>query len=232
MSSWKFDTPNAQAINKARLDHLVSLGLHLQGKTVLEVGSGIGLLTSLFESLGCYVISTDGRESNVAENLSRHPWREGRVFVVDLEGECGHGPFPIFDVVFCYGTLYHTCYPSHVLESLARVCSGMLLLESRVWPVDDRMRHIRTETTAAEDQSLRGYGCQPARDWVMTELQKLFAYSYVTTTQPNHPEFPVTWPVEDSRHKLRSRSVFVASRDPLTSEYLSTSLLDQQGRIA
>jgi SAM-dependent methyltransferase len=232
MKSWKFDTPSASAINKARLDHLASLDLSLQGKMVLEVGSGIGLLTPLFESLECDVVSTDGRESNVAENLRRHPWREGRVFVADLEEKGSHGPFPIFDIVFCYGTLYHTSSPAQVLRDLARVCRGMLLLESRVWPVDDGEIHVTHESTRVEDQGLHGCGCQPARDWIMDRLQELFEYSYVTKTQPDHPEFPTMWPVEDSGMRLRSRSVFVASRYPLSEKLLSASLLNKQGRAA
>lgn len=33
-----FDTPEASAINRARLDHLASLGLPLEGRPVLDVG--------------------------------------------------------------------------------------------------------------------------------------------------------------------------------------------------
>ncbi len=47
-----FDQPQSLEINKARLDHLSSLGLNLRNTTVLEVGSGIGLLTEFFENLG------------------------------------------------------------------------------------------------------------------------------------------------------------------------------------
>ena len=43
-----FLQPEALALNEARLRHLASLGLLLEGKTVLEVGAGIGLLTHFF----------------------------------------------------------------------------------------------------------------------------------------------------------------------------------------
>ena len=48
-----FDTPEALEINRARQDHLASLGLDLERKTVLEVGSGVGRHTAFFEKLGC-----------------------------------------------------------------------------------------------------------------------------------------------------------------------------------
>jgi hypothetical protein len=43
-----FDTDAAIEINEARLAHLGSLGLPLDGRTVLEVGAGVGRLTGFF----------------------------------------------------------------------------------------------------------------------------------------------------------------------------------------
>jgi 2-polyprenyl-3-methyl-5-hydroxy-6-metoxy-1,4-benzoquinol methylase len=68
-----FDRPHATKINEARLKHLDSLGLELTNSKVLEVGSGIGLLTGFFENLGCEILSTDARAENVAEHLPAFP---------------------------------------------------------------------------------------------------------------------------------------------------------------
>src|SRR5262245_10959634 len=70
-----FFAPNALAINEARLCHLASLGLDLTGKTVLEVGGGIGLHTCFFESLNCPVTFTDARPENLREAERRYPHR-------------------------------------------------------------------------------------------------------------------------------------------------------------
>jgi len=43
-----FLEPNALALNQARLNHLATLDLPIDGKSVLEVGAGIGLLTGFF----------------------------------------------------------------------------------------------------------------------------------------------------------------------------------------
>src|SRR4051794_35479336 len=80
-----FLTPEALAINEARLCHLASLGLDLAGKTVLEVGGGIGLHTCFFESLGCKVTFTDGRPENVAEVKRRYPHRTTAQLDLDQE---------------------------------------------------------------------------------------------------------------------------------------------------
>ena len=55
-----FQEPEALRINRVRQEHLASLGLELHGKSVLEVGAGIGLHTDFFEERGCDVLSTDG----------------------------------------------------------------------------------------------------------------------------------------------------------------------------
>jgi 2-polyprenyl-3-methyl-5-hydroxy-6-metoxy-1,4-benzoquinol methylase len=126
-----FLAPNAHAINHARQSHLASLGLDLAGKTVLEVGAGIGLHTPFFLERGCSVTVTDGRAENVAEIARRHPGV--KTAIVDLEVD---RPIELgrFDVIYCYGLLYHLSNPQRALARLADVCDGQLLLETAVSP--------------------------------------------------------------------------------------------------
>src|SRR5579862_1254448 len=100
-----FLTKEAFAINKARLGHLASLGLDLSNKKVLEVGAGIGLHTEFFEKRGCTVLCTDARSENIDEMLRRYPHRKTQV--VDLDREHNLSGLGTFDIVYCYGTLYH-----------------------------------------------------------------------------------------------------------------------------
>src|SRR5207344_1132901 len=65
-----FLAPGAEAINRARQQHLASLGLDLAGKNVLEVGAGIGLHTPFFLERGCDVTVTDGRSASLAGSTS------------------------------------------------------------------------------------------------------------------------------------------------------------------
>ena len=208
-----FDKMKLTGINKARMEHLESLNLDLDGRTVLEVGSGIGLLTAFFEERNCQILSTEARKTNADEQRRRFPHRH--VEIADLSKPGSHDGFGKFDVVFCYGTLYHLSNPALAIRDLASVCNNYFLLETCVWPDDNGQINAVAEPVEALDQSVEGLGCRPARDWVMAELKKYFPHVYVTVTQPGHPDFPLKWPVVQTGRL--SRSVFVASRHPLNS---------------
>ena len=60
-------------LNQRRLEHLASLRLPIGGKTVLEVGAGVGDHTSFFIDRSCIVTATDGRASNIAILQKRYP---------------------------------------------------------------------------------------------------------------------------------------------------------------
>jgi SAM-dependent methyltransferase len=227
-----FDSEGAMRINRARQDHLASLGLDLTKKSVLEVGAGVGWHTSFFERLGCKVISTDGRPMNVEEHLTRFPYREGRVFVADLVVEGSHERFGGFDIVYCYGTLYHLGDPALCIRELGRHCGDLFLLETCVNPVDNGEINLVKEDPTNPNQSVFGVGCRPGRDWMMKELRKHFPFVYVTVTQPNHPAFDLDWPASKPNNLNQlSRSVFVAARHELALPALSPSLLSRQTRL-
>ena len=106
-----FLTPSALAINLARQRHLASLGLNISGKRVLEVGAGIGLHTPFYLERGCNVVVTDGRNENVQEAHRRLPGVE----TDELDLETGESLLRLgrFDIVYCYGLLYHLGNPEH-----------------------------------------------------------------------------------------------------------------------
>lgn len=55
-----FTNSHYQRINQRRLEHLASLHLPLENRSVLEVGAGIGDLTSFFLDRNCEVVITEG----------------------------------------------------------------------------------------------------------------------------------------------------------------------------
>lgn len=224
MSAWQFDKPAALNINKARLSHLASLGMMLSHKSVLEVGAGVGRLTEFFEVRRCKIYSTDGRDANVKENRARHSRR--KVSVADLMKPGSHDHFGQMDIVFCYGTLYHTADPALVIEDLARACKQVFLLETYVWHEDDGEIHPVGESLA-HDQSLDGHGCRPARNWIMDELGKHYKHTYVALVQPNYPDYTLSWPASPGSN----RAVFVASRVDLKLPSLATELPMKQRRL-
>lgn len=214
-------------LNQRRLEHLASLGLDFTNKRVLEVGAGIGDLTSFWIDRGCRVTCTDGRAENV-EHLRRTFAHEQRVTVRQLNmespGEFADEPF---DIVFCYGLLYHLRNPADALAYLASACSGTLLLETCVsYGEHDAMNPV-AEDSALHSQAISGVGCRPTRPWVMNRLRSLFPNVYIPTTQPSCAEFPVDWTSDRGLAPL-TRSVFVASRNELKSPQLASQLLMRQ----
>jgi SAM-dependent methyltransferase len=220
-----FQNETYQQINNARLKHLASLNLPLTGKTVLEVGAGIGLHTHFFEELGCKVVSTDGRQENVDDMKQHFPNRDNRLFnLLDFDSYASFGEF---DVVYCYGTLYHTPKPDEILKGLSSLSREMLLLETCVTPGEHIGIHLTRETESF-DQAIGIVGCRPTRPWIMETLKKYCGYSYVTKTQPNHIDFDLDWqiPVKKQNH----RAVFVGSKKTIINPLLLTDLPDFQER--
>jgi len=219
-----FLTSEALAINQARQDHLASLELDLNGKTVLEVGAGIGLHTKFFEDRECSVLCTDGRPENVAELLRRYPHRRAQVLDLDEVGDLS--ALGMFDVVYCYGLLYHLSRPEQALQALARVCREMILLETCVTPGEEVALHPEAEDAWNPNQASSGLGCRPTRPWVMAMLKKHFGHAYISATQPRHPDFDLTWaqPISKPLH----RAVFVGAKAPLANAHLRPALMMQQ----
>jgi SAM-dependent methyltransferase len=219
-----FRTPDARKINQARQSHLASLGLDLPGKRVLEVGAGIGLHTPFFLERGCEVTVTDGRPENVAEIARRLPNVQSAVVDLDFDRPVGLGSF---DVVYCYGLLYHLANPARALERMAEACTGLLLLETAVSPgTFDELLLVRDPDAA--NQAVSGLGCRPTRLWVLNRLKALFGHAYIPLTQPDFVDFPLDW--LHTPMQLMHRSIFVASRTRLTLPTLGEDVPATQER--
>jgi SAM-dependent methyltransferase len=193
-----------------RQEHLATLGLPLAGRSVFEVGAGIGDHTSFFLDRGCEVVVTEARPRNVRVLRQRLPGVDVRQLDLD-------DPPAGFDVsaqvTYCYGTLYHLGRPAEALEFMAARTEDMLLLETCVSPGDGDDVKLVPEQRSKPSQSVHGRGCRPTRRWVWNRLTALFDHVYVTRTQPWHEEFPLDW--EAAPGPGLTRSVFVASRRPL-----------------
>jgi 2-polyprenyl-3-methyl-5-hydroxy-6-metoxy-1,4-benzoquinol methylase len=112
------DSPEALALNEARMRHLESTGLDLAGKRVLDVGAGVGHLAARLLKMGCSVFCVEGRPGNVASMRARYPQLQGAVGSVETEPLSRFGEF---DVVFSYGLLYHLENPLHSIWNMASV---------------------------------------------------------------------------------------------------------------
>jgi SAM-dependent methyltransferase len=223
----EFNTWEPIRINQRRLEHLASLGLPVSRRTVLEVGAGIGNLTSFFLDRGCEVTATEARPENLKLLAARFPKIRTQSLDVDNSDVRFAAPF---DVVFCYGLLYHLGQPAKAIEYMARNCRGLLLLESCVSFGEHEALNPCAEPRDRVSQAVSGEGCRPTRPWVYANLKKHFEFVYMPTTQPNHEQFPINWSAPDAHTSRLSRAIFIGSRTMLNNPLLVTEVPTRQSR--
>ncbi|HTS24401.1 MAG TPA: class I SAM-dependent methyltransferase, partial [Bryobacteraceae bacterium] len=164
-----FDNPLYQAARESRLRNLfrcIDAGL-LTGKRVLEVGCGTGELGQAFVAAGCRVLSVDGRPEYIEELGRRFPGRQA--LVMDLENwvpaQLGR-----FDMVLCFGLLYHLARPAEFLASCSRLAPE-LYLETVVSDAFEPVCPLVLEE--GSDQACSGMGCRPSPAWLNQTLSGL-----------------------------------------------------------
>lgn len=210
-----------QAHNVARLSHLESLGLDIANKTVFEFGAGVGDHSYYYLIKNCKVTASDSRPELV--NFIKNRWGIDTV-QIDIEKDIEKiKNFPKYDIIHCYGILYHVGNPKEFLEALKGKCS-LFLLETCV-SSDEKEDgvYIVDENKASPTQANSGKGCRPTRNWIFEKLKTIFPYVYIPVTQPNHHDFPKNWNVKLDEDKLK-RAVFIGSMTPIVSDKLVTYL--------
>jgi SAM-dependent methyltransferase len=221
--------------NARRLEHLASLNLPIRDRSVLELGAGVGDHTTFFLDRGCSVTCVEPRAENCTLLASlMHERRKGgyaaaarcrilRASALSFEPVVPEN----FDIVHCYGLLYHTEDPAAVLEAIARKCTGLLLLETCVAFGNHEAVNPVPELAHIPSQSVSGVGSRPTRPWIFKRLSELFDYAYVPRTQPAHEDFPLDWTGEQPTER-EARAVFIASREKLDNPLLLNRIPLQQ----
>ena len=218
-----FDEPMAISINKARLRHLASLNLDLENKTVIDIGSGVGHLAQFFAKKNCQVFCIDGRKDNISSLRLRYPDLKSKVVDVEKEDLSKYGTF---DVVFCYGLLYHTKKPAFVLKNISKACKNLLLLETCMMDYPDYDVKF-VEDASAVNQALHRIGCRPSPRFVISHLRRNdFSNIYIPRRVPNHLDFQFKYQgdgsIEKDGHLIRQ--IFIASRSQLVNHNLFSVL--------
>ncbi len=228
LNRFPFHSPSYLRHTARRLEHLASLRIPVGGMTVLEVGAGVGDFSHYYLDRGCPITITDARKSNIRYLRQRYPGEDVRILDLEDPKSVLDGPF---DVIHCYGVLYHLGTPADALEFLGNQCRHLLFLETRVSFGDEVEVNLLAEESGIPSLSFSGTGCRPTRAWVYGELNKHFDHVYVPRTQPNHDEFPIDWRnLETGSGSIRA--VFIASRSALDNPMLSSQLLILQERQA
>jgi len=215
-----FDRPAYVDVTEARLAHLRSLNLPIAGKTVIDLGCGIGRLSEFFVELGCDVFCVDGREDNIHQLRKFYPSR--KTAIVDLETE-DLFKYGIFDIVFCYGILYHLSDPFGFIKRISKICKEMLIIETCITDALDPILYLVKESQADASQALYGVGSRPSPSYITTCLKLAgFSYIYVPRELPNHKQFRYRM-VNDHSHLKNGgpiRNIFIASHKDLANDEL------------
>ena len=164
--------------NRRRHAHLASIELELAGRTVLEVGAGIGNHTSFLLGQGCTVIASEAQEENLAVLRARYPGLDIRH--IDLN----HPPSdPIsVDVVYCYGTLYHLEHPAIAIAWTATSARTRCCFWRRA-SHGEEVALFPFDEPGGPEYALDGRGSGPPADAGCQELGKSFSHVYSTLTQ-------------------------------------------------
>jgi 2-polyprenyl-3-methyl-5-hydroxy-6-metoxy-1,4-benzoquinol methylase len=209
-----FEDDLAQGINRARLAHLASLDLPVNGKRVLDVGCGVGHFSRFYLERGCTWFGIEGRQSNIDVMRRLYPDVDGAVADVQDSSFARRGQY---DVVHCFGLLYHLESPIAALRNIRAVCAGFVLLETMVADANMPLMLIVDESKSV-NQALAGVGCRPSPAYVTMALNRVgFRHIYLASPGPDHGDFRFEWRNDLSirRGNNNLRCVFVASDTPM-----------------
>jgi SAM-dependent methyltransferase len=214
-SPWVFDQAHYDALNAGReetvLQLLPDLKKQLNLRTALDLGCGLGHYSELLHKHGLRVLGVDGRPENVQEARRRYPHIDFRVAdaedpaLVELGG---------FDLVFCFGLLYHLENPFRVIRSIAQLASQASLMEGIVYPSAEPAMVLLDENTG-EDQGLNYLAFYPSEACLAKMIRSSgFVGCYNPISMPAHPDYQI------GRNGFRRRSVFAASKVALVMSSL------------
>ena len=215
-----FDWPFYTEITEARLSHLDRMGLPVEGKSVVDLGAGIGRLSEFFADRGCDVLCVDGREENIAELRRLYPDRRAEVADVESDDLLELGQF---DVVFCYGLLYHLADPFAFLQRAARMCRELLVLETCICDAEEPVVFLVGDPDDPT-MALNTIASRPSPAYVAAALRAAgLEHVYSPPSLPEHPDFRYRRLNDFGyfRDGRALRDVFVASRTPLEVEALA-----------
>src|SRR5688500_17148087 len=131
-----FDTENARRITERRWEALERLLRELRSEvelgTALDAGSGVGYFAQRLQGTGDLRVSAfDVRPQNVEEGRRRLPGVDFHTGDIEEGSITGLGTF---DLVVCFGLLYHLENPFRAVRHLGALTGKVLVAESIVVP--------------------------------------------------------------------------------------------------
>ncbi len=174
--------------------------------TALDAGCGVGFFAKTLHDLGLRVCGFDGRSENVEEARRRYPgipFEQGNIENTEIRklGE--------FDLVLCFGLVYHLENPLAAMRHLRALTGKGLLLESMCFP-EGRPWMLLREEPSSEDQSLTNTAFYATEGCLVKMLYRAgFPQVYRLEQLPEHDDF------RETREHVRRRTILFASPQPV-----------------
>jgi SAM-dependent methyltransferase len=203
-----------ESYNRSRatvLSELVpELRKHLELRTAVDVGCGLGYFSALLHSLGFQVTAVDGRAENVAEAQRRVP--QASFHAMNAE-DFALRKLGRYDLVLCFGLLYHLENPFLAIRHLHAIASKLLLVESTVAPGAEPIMRLVDEYHG-DDQGLNHVAFYPTEACLAKMMyQAGFPNVYRLAKMPEHPDF------QANGSGQRVRTMLAAAHAPLQSAF-------------
>jgi SAM-dependent methyltransferase len=210
-----FDIKVYEELNAARgavVSELVSeLKESLGLGSAVDVACGAGYFSGLLRSLGLNVTGADGRQQNVDDSQSRNQGIPFKRFDAEDPGIRSLGKF---DLVFCFGLLYHLENPLLAIRHLHALTEKLLLVEGVIYPGDEPVMGLINETPS-DDQGLNYFAFYPTEACLEKMLYCAgFAHVYKFAVMPDHPGY------HKRKGLPRTRTMLAASHKPISSRFL------------
>lgn len=220
----QFDMEHYRLINERRRDFLDNLfsgalaGRHYA--RTADLGCGYGFFSDFLAQRGNSVDAYDGRPENVSEAARRYPSIPFRVW--NIEDKVGR-PMQPYDLVLCFGLLYHLENPFLAVRNLAAVTKETAIIETVVAEHPMPAAVLYDEPARGEAQALQYLALIPSESALVKMLAAAgFPFIYRPSPLPIHPDFV---------HGVsKRRTVLIATRIMLTHSSL-TQLVDVPNHV-
>jgi SAM-dependent methyltransferase len=212
---WLFDRQWTRDFTAVRqkfvAEFLAKIRPQIEHGSALDVGCGVGDFSQFLSGLGFRVVAVDGRAENSAEARKRYP---NITFRTQNAEELDAAELGSFDLVLCFGLLYHLENPFRAIRQLFAATNKILLVESMCAPSTEPIMELLDEAVA-EDQGLDYVAFYPSESCLVKMLYRAgFQFVYGLARPLEHELFHTTiW------HKKR-RTILVCSKMPITSSEL------------
>ncbi|CAN2536332.1 hypothetical+protein [Methylocapsa aurea] len=204
-------------------EHLAILDLPISGKTVSDIGAGLGLMASFFFERKCKVNLVDKSESlielaKIYHSSSRERDLSNLSFVVADFDSLEAPKLEQTAITICYDTLWQSKNIRSFIENLNTVTGEILVLETRAafGIHDDLFVYLDTVSTHDGPTMVN----IPTRPWLANRLGEYFPHVYQPTIQPRHCDFPNSWDLPLRNGAQYGRTVFIASRKEIDTPRL------------